>query len=70
MELDVPGATLGCVLNVLAEKLPEFGRECVLAGKLAPSLAVNLDGQRFISERATPIRDGQSLLILSADAGG
>jgi hypothetical protein len=54
----------------LASKLPEFGRECVSAGKLAPSLTANLDGKRFISDPATSIRDGQSLLILSADAGG
>ena len=70
MELEVPGAMLGSVLNALAAKLPEFGRECVSAGQLAASLTANLDGKRFISDPATPIRDGQSLLILSADAGG
>jgi len=70
MELDAPGATLGTVVNELAAKLPEFGRECIAHGQLAASLTANLDGKRFISDPATPIGDGQSLLILSADAGG
>jgi molybdopterin converting factor small subunit len=35
-----------------------------------PSLTMNLDGQRFVKDLATPVRDGQSVLILSADAGG
>jgi len=70
MELHVPRATLGAVLSELAVKLPEFGRECVTVGRLAASLTANLDGKQFISDPATPIRDGQSLLIISADAGG
>jgi len=63
-------ATLGGVLTELAASLPEFGRECVAVDRLQSALSANLDGRRFISDPATPIRDGQCLLILSADAGG
>jgi hypothetical protein len=42
----------------------------VVNGRLHESLAANLGGARFIHDPRTIIRDGQSLLILSADAGG
>ncbi len=31
---------------------------------------INLDGDRFITDPLTQIRSGQSVLIMSADAGG
>jgi hypothetical protein len=37
---------------------------------LQSTLSANLAGERFISEPATTIESGQTLLILSADAGG
>jgi sulfur-carrier protein len=71
IELEPSGsATLGAIIEELGQRLPEFGRACVAGGDLQPELAANLDGQRFISDPATSIRDGQCLLILSADAGG
>jgi sulfur-carrier protein len=70
IELDLKSPTLGSVLSDLSRRLPEFGRECCIEGRLAASLTANLDGQRFVSDPAMPIRNGQSLLILSADAGG
>lgn len=57
-------------LRQVAAKLPVLGGELIVAGRLHESLAANLEGNRFISDPATNICDGQSLLILSADAGG
>ena len=63
--------TLGDVLERIGAAARSFGESGLVAGgRLDPTLAANLDGQRFVSDPATPIRDGQSLLILSADAGG
>lgn len=62
--------TLDVVLAEIAHRLPSFARACITDGRLQSSLAANLDGQCFVSDPATPIRDGQCLLILSADAGG
>ena len=62
--------TLGAALAQIAGRIPDFARDCLVDDRLRPSLAANLDGQRFISDPATPILDGQCLLILSADAGG
>jgi molybdopterin converting factor small subunit len=63
-------AELGEVLGELAARVPDLGGEWIADGRLHASLTANLDGLRFISDPATVIRDGQSLLILSADAGG
>lgn len=58
------------VLKQVAARTPELGQTLLVGGELHESLTVNVDGNRFIREPTTPIRDGQSLLILSADAGG
>jgi hypothetical protein len=65
-----PQTTLGQVLMQIGDALPGFGSECLADGRLQASLAANLDGQRFVSDPATPVGEGQCLLILSADAGG
>ena len=31
---------------------------------------LSLNGERFVSDRATPLNDGDTLLLLSADVGG
>ena len=40
------------------------------ADGLHPSIVANLNGDAFISDLATPLAEGDHLLILSADAGG
>jgi hypothetical protein len=50
--------------------LPGFREHCLAGGRLDPSLTCNLDGQRFVRDTATPVADGQMVLILSADSGG
>jgi hypothetical protein len=61
---------LASVLSLVRQRLPAFGRECLIEGRLHPTLVANLGGERFVTEPETVVRDGQSLLILSADAGG
>jgi molybdopterin converting factor small subunit len=70
LELGNDTTTLGGVLTTIGRQVPEFARECLVGGTLVSTLAANLDGQQFVSDPATPICDGQALLILSADAGG
>ena len=63
--------TLVELLRLVGDATPALGdNELIVNGRLHASLTANLDGQRFVSDPATPIRDGQCLLILSADAGG
>lgn len=63
-------ATLGDALRELARRFPEFARDCLQEGELSRQCIANLDGARFVRDRATPLADGRVLLILSADAGG
>lgn len=61
---------LADVLEQIGVRLPEFGRQCLVDGRLDPSFRVNFDGQRFVSDPLARVGDGQCLLVLSADAGG
>ena len=68
-EVDVRAETLGALLGTLAERVP--GLAALIADdRLHPSLTANLNGDRFISDPATPLDDDDRVLILSADAGG
>ena len=72
VELELAGGqtTLAEVLRELAGRLPRFGSECLTGGRLHSTISANLGGERFVSDPAVQIREGQTLLILSADAGG
>jgi hypothetical protein len=63
--------TLGELWPLLAARLPGWRA----SGLETPSpvqrtFAVNLDGERFVSDPATSLEGVSSVLILSADAGG
>ena len=68
-ELELQADTLGELLVALAVRLPSLG-ELITAGRLQPSVVANLNGDRFVSDPRTPLTEGDSILILSADAGG
>ena len=68
-ELDVQANSLGQLLETLAARMPGLA-ELIAANRLHPSLAASLNGDRFISDPATPLGDDDHVLILSADAGG
>jgi molybdopterin converting factor small subunit len=73
VDIAIPGqdSTLTEVLALVGVALPQWRTsELWSEAGLHPVLTANLDGQRFVADPLTPIRDGQSLLILSADAGG
>ena len=64
------GVRLSEVLANLAQRFPRLADECIADGRLQQGYLANLNGQRFVSDPATPLEPGDSLLILSADAGG
>ena len=68
-EADIQAETLGRLLGTLAARMPRLA-ELIAVDRLHPSLAANLNGERFISDPETPLRDEDHVLILSADAGG
>jgi molybdopterin converting factor small subunit len=67
-----PGATVADVLGALAEKLPALVGRVIKSDRrsLVDGYACNVNGTEFIRSGAAPVESGDSLVILSADAGG
>jgi molybdopterin converting factor small subunit len=68
-EVHLEAGTLGQLLIALAARFPAFS-DLITADRLQPSITANLNGDRFISDPGTQLSKGDSVLILSADAGG
>jgi molybdopterin converting factor small subunit len=64
------GQRLGDVLADLACRFPRMAEACFDGPRLQAGYVANLNGQRFVLDPATTLQPGDSLLILSADAGG
>lgn len=68
-ELEVHADTLGNLLCALAAECPGLS-ELITNDRLHPSIAANLNGDRFVSDPRTALVENDHVLILSADAGG
>jgi molybdopterin converting factor small subunit len=68
-ELEIQADTLGQLLGTLAERIPSLG-EFITVDRLHSAFVANLNGDQFVSDPATPLSAHDSVLILSADAGG
>ncbi|MFI5269602.1 MAG: molybdopterin synthase sulfur carrier subunit [Chloroflexota bacterium] len=67
----VPGETIGQALHSLARLHPELvGPVLDEAGGLTTAYALNLNGLRFCSDLAEPIRGDDQLLLISSLSGG
>ncbi len=66
------GRNVGEVLTDLANRFPEFRRDCLndAAVQLRPEFALCVDGERFISHPDSQLVEGSTILVLSADVGG
>ena len=70
-------ARLAVEAGSVGEALGALGRECpaligtVLEGeRVNPAYRLNVNGERFVSDPAAPLADGDALILLSADVGG
>ena len=61
---------LGEALAILSARFPELAGRCLRGNELCPGYRASIDGERFIGGSEDEIRDGQTLLIMSSDAGG
>jgi molybdopterin converting factor small subunit len=64
------GATLGAVLADLAARYPGLAEACIDGGRLRPGFTANVGGDRFVTAPETNLADGDTVLLLSLDAGG
>jgi molybdopterin converting factor small subunit len=69
-ELTVAAATAGEALAALVAACPALAAVRRPDGGLAPHYLLSLDGERFVTDLAEPLRPGDRLVLLSADAGG
>lgn len=64
------GNNLGDALADLATRYPDLAETCIDGRILRPGYIVNLGAQRFVTSPDTPLREGDTLLLMSLDAGG
>lgn len=68
--IDVEAATLDEAFQQISEQLPQFADACLAGSRLQPSYLANINGEHFTTDLRTPLEPGDTVLILSADAGG
>jgi molybdopterin converting factor small subunit len=69
-QVKVEAASIGEALRALAEACPVLGRGVVREGALSPSYMIAVNGLQMTADPRTELRDGDVLVLLSADAGG
>jgi molybdopterin converting factor small subunit len=70
--LTVAGACVAEALDALARACPELADHIIRPeGRgVHPAYRLSVNGDRFVSDPATPLADGDTLLLLAADVGG
>ncbi len=66
----VEGETIGAALAALERACPALAGAVIEGGRLSEHYRLSLNGQRFVSDPARRLTDGDRLLLLSAEAGG
>ena len=71
-ELEASGDTVADVLKDITERYPALGAQLLEDGELASYVNVYVSGEdiRTRDGLETPVRDGESLILLPAMAGG
>lgn len=64
------GNCLGEVLAALAARFPELAETCMDGWRLRREFTANLNGRKFVTAPETPLQEGDTVLLLSVDAGG
>lgn len=68
--LAVEAASLGEALRALGVTCPALDPSVVQGGRLRPHYIVAVNGTVLTADPATPLTDGDTVILLSADAGG
>ena len=68
--VDVDAGTLGDVVAQLSERFPVLAAACFEGGTVNRNWLFSLNGRVFTREPSAALSDGDTLLLLSADAGG
>jgi molybdopterin converting factor small subunit len=69
-EVVVEASTVAEAIVALERACPELAQHVVTNGQLVPAYRVSLNGLQFVTDLATPLGAGDSLVLVAADAGG
>jgi len=69
-EINLNAETLATACRRLRERLPAFAESCLQGDALKPGYLASINGRTFTTDPETTLTPGDSLLILSSDAGG
>ncbi len=61
---------LGEAIAILSARFPQLAGHCFTGNRMADGYAACVDGKLFVNDATCELRDGQTLLIMSSDAGG
>ncbi len=68
--LDVEARTLGDALDAVRAAHPQLEPRVLVPGGLAPHWRVSVGGRQFVEDPTTTLEPGETLLVVSALAGG
>jgi hypothetical protein len=63
-------ASVSEILSEVAKQFPDFAETCMTNRRLRTGFIASIDGQCFVQDDDMVVDRQQSVLILSADAGG
>ena len=62
--------TVAQALRELGRLYPTLADDCLAVGNVPAAYRLSLNADRFVSDPETPLSDGDTLLLMSADVGG
>ncbi len=68
--IPVVGETVGAALAALEHACPALSGSVVAEGQLSEHYRLSLNGRAFVSDPLRMLREGDRLLVISAEAGG
>ncbi|HSN98128.1 MAG TPA: MoaD/ThiS family protein [Candidatus Nanopelagicales bacterium] len=68
--VEVDARSLGEAIAALGARCPALSPHVVDGGRLGASYLVAVNGRQITADPETPLREGDVVVLLSADAGG
>lgn len=68
--VEVDARCIGAALQALSRACPALDGHVIRDARLSPSYMIAVNGLQMTADPGTPLRDGDVLVLLSADAGG
>ncbi len=68
--IDLDASDVAAALAGLGRACPALEGTVIFDGAVHPAYKLSLNGDRFVTDPATPLVPGDALLLLAADVGG